>query len=280
MISTTEEQRGCGLDLQDAGKCVAQAAAKAAKFPSRICGTMVQRVEYQVILRENFRFKIRNGQARKLTTIVVFVALIAVAMMALVMPSKTFAQFEAREVTWQVVDIRGSTLAEIPSSMHGSVAAIQDGTKLVATLGPPSIAAMRFIPPPADSGDLLSNFVVNTKENEGRDHRGNDKRYCAFPTNDLPLCDTRFTLRMIGGAVFVAAVIIFHRGMWIWYFGFRGRENVFSTSVAFVLISVGVGLLYLSVGIVTTVVERPPQFSFGRSPARTTTAVFVNWSSK
>ena len=68
--------------------------------------------------------------------------------------------------------------------------------------------------------------------------------------------------------------------MWIWYFGFRGRENAFTTSVAFVLISVGVGLLYLGVSIVTTMVERAPQLSFGRSPARTTTAVFVNWSSK
>jgi hypothetical protein len=113
------------------------------------------------------------------------------------------------------------------------------------------------------SGDLHSNFVVGTKENEGRDHRGNDKRYCAFPENDRPLCDSRFTLRMLGGAVLVAAVVIFYRGMWVWYFGFRGRENAFSTSVAFVLIALGVGLLYLGVGIVTTMVERPPQLSFG-----------------
>jgi hypothetical protein len=87
---------------------------------------MVQRVEYQVILRENFRFKIRNGQARKLTSIVLFVALIAVAMTALVMPSKTFAQFEAREAAWQVVDLRGNALAEIQSSMHGGIAAIHN----------------------------------------------------------------------------------------------------------------------------------------------------------
>jgi hypothetical protein len=89
-------------------------------------GAMVQRVEYQVIPREHFRSNIRNGQARKLTTIVVFVALIAVAMTALVVPSKTFAQFEAREATWQVVDVRGNALAEIQSSMHGGIAAIHN----------------------------------------------------------------------------------------------------------------------------------------------------------